>query len=223
VWIFSLALLEKDLGKAKNKPPFSAIFSKSRTINFLSAARLFLFGARDVWFVVALPVFLASHLGWDHWSISSFIGFWIIGYGIVQSIAPIITRTQSGKLPDGKTALSWALVLALIPALIALALMNDFNPTGSLMAGLTVFGVLFAINSSLHSYLIVSYANEDGVSLDIGFYYMANAMGRLIGTVLSGWLFQVAGLEACLWVSSAFIAIAALMSLALPKHAPMAA
>jgi predicted MFS family arabinose efflux permease len=223
VWIFSLALLEKDLGKAKNKPPFSAIFSKSRTINFLSAARLFLFGARDVWFVVALPVFLASHLGWDHWSISSFIGFWIIGYGIVQSIAPIITRTQSGKLPDGKTALSWALVLALIPALIALALMNDFNPTGSLMAGLTVFGVLFAINSSLHSYLIVSYANQDGVSLDIGFYYMANAMGRLIGTVLSGWLFQVAGLEACLWVSSAFIAIAALMSLALPKHAPMAA
>jgi predicted MFS family arabinose efflux permease len=223
VWIFSLALLEKDLGKAKNKPPFSAIFSKSRTINFLSAARLFLFGARDVWFVVALPVFLASHLGWDHWSISSFIGFWIIGYGIVQSIAPIITRTQSGKLPDGKTALSWALVLAFIPAIIALALMNDFNPTWSLMAGLTVFGVLFAINSSLHSYLIVSYANEDGVSLDIGFYYMANAMGRLIGTVLSGWLFQVAGLEACLWVSSAFIAIAALMSLALPKHAPMAA
>jgi predicted MFS family arabinose efflux permease len=223
VWIFSLVLLEKDLGKAKNKPPFSAIFSKSRTINFLSAARLFLFGARDVWFVVALPVFLASHLGWDHWSISSFIGFWIIGYGIVQSIAPIITRTQSGKLPDGKTALSWALVLAFIPAIIALALMNDFNPTWSLMAGLTVFGVLFAINSSLHSYLIVSYANEDGVSLDIGFYYMANAMGRLIGTVLSGWLFQVAGLEACLWVSSAFIAIAALMSLALPKHAPMAA
>ena len=223
VWIFSLVLLEKDLGKAKNKPPFSAIFSKSRTINFLSAARLFLFGARDVWFVVALPVFLASHLGWDHWSISSFIGFWIIGYGIVQSIAPIITRTQSGKLPDGKTALSWALVLAFIPAIIALALMNDFNPTGSLMAGLTVFGVLFAINSSLHSYLIVSYANEDGVSLDIGFYYMANAMGRLIGTVLSGWLFQVAGLEACLWVSSAFIAIAALMSLALPKHGPMAA
>ena len=223
VWIFSLVLLEKDLGKAKNKPPFSAIFSKSRTINFLSAARLFLFGARDVWFVVALPVFLASHLGWDHWSISGFIGFWIIGYGIVQSIAPIITRTQSGKLPDGKTALSWALVLAFIPAIIALALMNDFNPTWSLMAGLTVFGVLFAINSSLHSYLIVSYANEDGVSLDIGFYYMANAMGRLIGTVLSGWLFQVAGLEACLWVSSAFIAIAALMSLALPKHGPMAA
>jgi len=223
VWIFSLTMLEKDLGKAKNKPPFSAIFSKSRSINFLSAARLFLFGARDVWFVVALPVFLASHLGWDHWSISSFIGFWIIGYGIVQSIAPIITRARSGKLPDGKTALSWALVLAFIPAIIALALMNDFNPTWSLMAGLTVFGVLFAINSSLHSYLIVSYANEDGVSLDIGFYYMANALGRLIGTVLSGWLFQVAGLEACLWVSSAFIAIAALMSLALPKHAPKSA
>jgi predicted MFS family arabinose efflux permease len=213
-------MLERDLGKAKNKPKFSAIFSKSRTINFLSAARLFLFGARDVWFVVALPVFLASNLGWDHWTVSGFIALWIVGYGIVQSIAPIITRTRSGKLPDGKAALSWALALAIIPALIAIALMNDLNPTSSLIGGLTIFGVLFAINSSLHSYLIVSYANEDGVSLDIGFYYMANALGRLIGTILSGWLFQIAGLEACLWVSSAFITIAALMSLALPKHQP---
>jgi predicted MFS family arabinose efflux permease len=220
VWILSLMMLERDLGKAKNKPKFSAIFSKSRTINFLSAARLFLFGARDVWFVVALPVFLASNLGWDHWTVSGFIALWIVGYGIVQSIAPIITRTRSGKLPDGKAALSWALALAIIPALIAIALMNDLNPTSSLIGGLTIFGVLFAINSSLHSYLIVSYANEDGVSLDIGFYYMANALGRLIGTILSGWLFQIAGLEACLWVSSAFITIAALMSLALPKHQP---
>jgi predicted MFS family arabinose efflux permease len=217
VWISSLVMLERNLGKAKNKPKFSAIFSNSRAINFLSAARLFLFGAQDVWFVVALPVFLASNLGWDHWSVSGFIAFWIIGYGIVQSIAPIITRTRSGKLPDGKAALFWALALAFIPALVALALMNDLNPTWSLMGGLTIFGVLFAINSSLHSYLIVSYANEDGVSLDIGFYYMANALGRLIGTILSGWLFQMAGLEACLWVSSSFIMIAALMSLALPK------
>ena len=223
VWIFSVMMLKKDLGKAKNKPKFSTIFSKSRTINFLSASRLFLFGARDVWFVVALPVFLASHLGWDHWSVSGFIASWIIGYGIVQSIAPIITRTRSGKLPDGKMAFTWALALAFIPAIIAFALMHDFNPVWSLIGGLMLFGVLFAINSSLHSYLIVSYANEDGVSLDIGFYYMANAMGRLIGTVLSGWLFQVAGLEACLWVSSAFITVAALMSLALPKHKSEAA
>lgn len=223
VWIFSLIMLQRDLGKAKNKPKISTIFSKSRTINFLSAARLFLFGARDVWFVVALPVFLASHLGWDHWMVSTFIALWIIGYGFVQSIAPIITRTRSGKLPDGKSAFIWALALAFIPAIIAFALMNDVNPVWSLMVGLMIFGVLFAINSSLHSYLIVSYANEDGASLDIGFYYMANALGRLIGTVLSGWLFQVAGLEACLWVSSAFITIAALMSLALPKHTSEAA
>ena len=120
-------------------------------------------------------------------------------------------------------AFTWALALAFIPAIIAFALMHDFNPVWSLIGGLMLFGVLFAINSSLHSYLIVSYANEDGVSLDIGFYYMANAMGRLIGTVLSGWLFQVAGLEACLWVSSAFITVAALMSLALPKHKSEAA
>ena len=149
---------------------------------------------------------------------SGFIALWIIGYGIVQSFAPVFTGKRSGKLPDGKTAFSWALALAFIPALIALALLNDFNPVVTLISGLMIFGALFAINSSLHSYLIVSYANEDGVSLDVGFYYMANAMGRLIGTLLSGWLFQVAGLEMCLWVSSVFISLAALLSIALPKH-----
>ena len=218
VWVCSLMMLERDLGKAKNKLQFSTIFSKSRAINFLSAARLFLFAARDVWFVVALPVFLANNLGWDHWSVSGFIAFWVIGYGIVQSIAPMITGTRSDRLPDGKMTFFWTLVLAFIPAIIAFALMNDFNSNLILMIGLTFFGFLFAINSSLHSYLIVSYANEDGVSLDIGFYYMANALGRLIGTVLSGWLFQVVGLEACLWVSSTFITIATLMSFALPKQ-----
>lgn len=218
VWVFSLMMLKKDLGKAVNKPKFSTIFSKSRSVNYLSAARLFLFGARDVWFVVALPVFLASNLGWDHWSVSGFIALWIIGYGIVQSIAPIFTGMRSGKLPDGKAAFTWALVLAFIPAMIAFALTNDFDPAWSIIGGLMIFGALFAINSSLHSYLIVSYANDDGVSLDVGFYYMANALGRLIGTVLSGWLFQVAGLEACLWVSAVFISMAALISLALPKH-----
>jgi predicted MFS family arabinose efflux permease len=218
VWVFSIVMLKKDLGKAKSKPKFTAIFSKSRAINYLSAARLFLFGARDVWFVVALPVFLSSNLGWDHVSVSGFIALWIIGYGLVQSIAPVFTGKRSGKLPDGKTAFSWATALALIPAIIAIGLLNDYNIYWTLIGGLMVFGVLFAINSSLHSYLIVSYASEDGVSLDVGFYYMANASGRLIGTVLSGWLYQISGLEACLWVSTAFIILAALLSMALPKH-----
>jgi len=217
VWLFSLFALKKDLGKTKSKPKFTAIFSKSYEINHLSAARLFLFGARDVWFVVALPLYLASHLNWDTWQVSGFLAAWIIGYGLVQSIAPVITGIKSGKIPDGKSAYRWAAALAFIPASIAFGLFYNVYPTITLLIGLLIFGVLFAINSALHSYLILSYANEDGVSLDVGFYYMANAGGRLLGTVLSGGLYQVAGLEACLGVSAGFIAVAALISRRLPS------
>ncbi|TNJ34316.1 organoarsenical effux MFS transporter ArsJ [Arenimonas terrae] len=218
VWLLSLVLLRRDLGKAKNKPKFSQMLSKSRAVNLLSAARLFLFGARDVWFVVALPVFLATSLGWDFWRIGGFLAAWLIGYGAVQSVAPWVTGRRSSKVPDGRAAFAWAAVLAVVPA--AMALLLGLEPQTVLVAGLAVFGVLFAVNSSLHSYLIVSYAAEDGVSLDVGFYYMANAMGRLLGTVLSGWVFQAAGLAACLWVSAGFIVVAALVSMALPRHLP---
>lgn len=219
VWLFSVLSLKRDLGRAKHKPKFREIFSKSPAINALSAARMFLFGARDVWFVVALPVYLASRLGWDHGWVGSFLALWVIGYGLVQGLAPRLTGRQRGQVPDGRHALGWALPLALVPWAIALALQAGLYPAASLVAGLLVFGILFAINSSLHSYLIVSYAGADGVSLDVGFYYMANAMGRLLGTVLSGWVYQQYGLEACLWVSGGFILLAALMSTRLPRHA----
>ena len=218
VWIFSLISLKKDMGKAKNKPKFTEIFSKSKAINYLSAARMFLFGSRDVWFVVALPVYLASTFGWDHWSVGGFLATWVIGYGFVQGIAPKITGTKSGQSPDGRHALVWALLLSVIPVVIALSLTYNWYAETTLLVGLLIFGALFAVNSSLHSYLIVSYAGEDGVSLDVGFYYMANAMGRLIGTILSGWLFQDYGLAVCLWVSALFIALTALISVKLPKH-----
>jgi predicted MFS family arabinose efflux permease len=218
VWISSLFLLKHDLGKAKNKPKFRELFSKSRAINYLSAARLFLFGSRDVWFVVALPVYLASVLQWDHWSVGGFLALWVIGYGIVQAYAPHLTGKHQGKVPDGRTALAWAGALTVVPALIALALHLDVYPLIGLFGGLLLFGALFAVNSSLHSYLIVSYATDDGVSLDVGFYYMANAMGRLLGTVLSGWLYQAYGLPACLWVSAAFLGLTALISVFLPAH-----
>ncbi|WP_150305052.1 organoarsenical effux MFS transporter ArsJ [Pseudomonas saliphila] len=221
VWISSLVLLKKDLGRAKAKPKFKDILSKSRAINVLSAARMFLFGARDVWFVVALPVYLASTFGWDHWRVGGFLAAWVIGYGIVQSFAPLITGKARGHVPDGRAALVWALLLAGLPAAIALGLGAELPAQWVLLGGLMLFGVLFAVNSSLHSYLIVSYAKEDGVSLDVGFYYMSNAMGRLIGTVLSGWVFQAYGLEACLWVSSVFVLLAALISIALPRHVPV--
>ncbi|MGP0174595.1 organoarsenical effux MFS transporter ArsJ [Pseudomonas sp. NCHU5208] len=218
IWLASLVLLKKDLGKAKAKPKFRDLLSKSRAINILSAARLFLFGARDVWFVVALPVYLSSVFGWDFWLVGGFLAAWVIGYGMVQSFAPHLTGKRSGRVPDGRAAFIWAALLAGLPALIALGLGVGGAAQVVLLGGLMLFGVLFAINSSLHSYLIVSYAKEDGVSLDVGFYYMSNALGRLIGTLLSGWVYQAHGLEACLWLSSAFVLTAALISVALPRH-----
>ncbi|USD32414.1 MULTISPECIES: organoarsenical effux MFS transporter ArsJ [Vibrio] len=217
VLIGSLIGLESDLGKAKNKPKFSQIFSKSSSINILSAARMFLFGARDVWFVVALPIYLGSVFGWDHLWVGGFLATWVIAYGFVQGFAPKITGKAQGNVPDGSAALMWAGLLAVITAGIAYAVQIGWQPQLVIVVGLLIFGAVFAVNSSLHSYLIVSYAKGDGVSLDVGFYYMANAMGRLIGTVLSGWIFQVAGLAACLWVSFAFLALTTLISIKLPK------
>jgi len=222
VWLLSLILLKQDLGKAKNKPKFRDIFSKSPAINILSAARMFLFGARDVWFVVALPVFLSQSLGWNHSQTGGFLALWVIGYGMVQALAPRITGKASGKVPDGNAATLWAATLTLLPGMIAVGLMFELDPATVLIIGLMVFGAVFAINSSLHSYLIVSYAGSDGVSLDVGFYYMSNAMGRLLGTVLSGWVFQLAGqgssgLQACLWVSLGFLLLATLISVKLPR------
>ncbi|WP_374382315.1 organoarsenical effux MFS transporter ArsJ [Pseudomonas fluvialis] len=219
IWLGSLVLLKKDLGKARAKPKFRDLLSKSRAINILSAARLFLFGARDVWFVVALPVYLSTVFGWDFWMVGGFLAAWVIGYGIVQSFAPRITGKQRGQLPDGRAAFVWAALLAGLPALIALGLGTGWPAQWVLLGGLLLFGVLFAVNSSLHSYLIVSYAKEDGVSLDVGFYYMSNALGRLMGTLLSGWLYQQYGLTTCLWWSSLFVLLAALCSLGLPRRA----
>ncbi|MFZ6046719.1 organoarsenical effux MFS transporter ArsJ [Pseudomonas sp. CR3202] len=218
IWLSSLFLLKKDLGKARIKPKFRDILSKSRAINILSAARLFLFGARDVWFVVALPVYLSTAFGWDFWQVGGFLAAWIIGYGIVQSLAPAITGKQRGHVPDGRAAFAWAALLAGLPAAIAVGLAAGWPAQATLLGGLLLFGALFAVNSSLHSYLIVSYAKEDGVSLDVGFYYMSNALGRLIGTLLSGWIFQAYGLEACLWTSTVFVVVAAVFSAALPAH-----
>ena len=223
IWLASVMLLKQDLGKAKNKPKFNELFSKSRAINILSAARLFLFGARDIWFVVALPVFLSSQLQWDFWWVGGFLASWVIGYGIVQSAAPALLRNKTDAAPTGAAALIWAIILALVTAGLALAISIDLAVTSALMIGLILFGIVFAINSSVHSYLIVSYAKDDGVSLDVGFYYMANALGRLIGTLLSGWIYQSAGLVACLWVSAMFITFTACISLALPRqHQPKA-
>ncbi|WP_413285575.1 organoarsenical effux MFS transporter ArsJ [Vibrio sp. MA40-2] len=217
VLIGSLLSLESDIGKAKTKPKFKQIFSKSPSINILSAARMFLFGARDVWFVVALPVYLGSVFGWDHLWVGGFLALWVIAYGVVQALAPKITGKAQGKVPDGSAAVVWVGLLTVITGIVAYGVQIEWRPELVIIVGLLAFGAVFAVNSSLHSYLIVSYAKGDGVSLDVGFYYMANAMGRLIGTILSGWVFQVAGLSACLWVSFVFLALTTFISIYLPK------
>ncbi|RJG47734.1 organoarsenical effux MFS transporter ArsJ [Motilimonas pumila] len=218
VWLFSIVSLKQDIGKAKNKPKFKDIFSKSRAINVLSGARMCLFAARDVWFVIAVPVYMASEFGWSHTLVGSFMAAWVIGYGIVQAQAPKITGKQSGQPPSQYAALIWAAVLACVTLLLTLALNSPLPNLYVLPLGLLVFGAVFAVNSSLHSYLIVSFAKEDGVSLDVGFYYMANAMGRLIGTVLSGWVYQIYGLSACLWIAFILLIITCAISILLSKH-----
>ena len=218
VWLLSLLLLRQELGVMKNRPKFHEIFSKSSAVNWLSLARFFLFGARDVWFVVALPVFLHQTLGWDFWQVGGYLAAWIIIYGFIQAVAPKLTGKN--KTPEAVRAqlVIFGGLLALIPVGIALALTRDFSVVYVVTIGLLLFALLFALNSALHSFLIVRFARADGASLDIGFYYMANAGGRLAGTVASGALFQVFGLDACLWVSALMIAFASITALSLPQE-----
>jgi predicted MFS family arabinose efflux permease len=211
VLLFSLPLLDRTTGIAKQRSKFTQLFSKSAAINRLSAARFFLFGSRDIWFVVALPLFLQTELGWSYMQVGSLLAVWIIGYGIVQTLAPKITAAS------GKSAFQWVAAICLLPALIAGGLLLGWSAEILIVAGLLIFGTLFAINSSVHSYLIVSYARDDGASLDVGFYYMANAAGRLVSTLLSGLIYQYYGLAACLIGSSILLLAAAAISRKLPR------
>ena len=211
-------LLDEDIGKSKKKPPLRSILSKSTAINRLAAARFSLFASRDIWFVVALPVFLSEVFDWSFEGIGAFLAAWVIGYGIIQSIAPrILRRSSSTPTAEIGAARTWALVLTGVSATIAVAVAFDIATTFAVVGGLIVFGVVFALNSSLHSYLILAYADGDDVSLDVGFYYSANATGRLVGTLLSGTLYLWGGLEAALWGSTAFLAITWLLTLRLPR------
>ena len=207
-----LSLLFLKPQKTSYKPKFSESLSKSRDINLLSGARFFLFGSRDIWFVIALPVFLQSQLQWTHLQVGSFMACWVIGYGLVQALAPKITSNYQQQTPTGSELTSWVAKLTFIPALIAAGLIYGLDPAIILIAGLLTYGVVFAINSSIHSFLIVAFSKRDSVSTDVGFYYMANAAGRLSGTLLSGLIYQQQGLVACLAVSSAMVIISTILS-----------
>jgi hypothetical protein len=215
--------LPRDIGRAKEKVGFGGMFSMTPAVNVLSAARFFLFGARDVWFVVGLPVFLYDQLGWNFAQVGGFLAAWVISYGFVQASAPMFTGTRGKKRsPTGRAAVFWTFTLSTIPALMALGFSRGLNPRALIVAGLAIFGFVFAINSAVHSYLILSYSDGDKVALNVGFYYMANAGGRLAGTVLSGWLFQVANLPGCLWASAAMALTAGLISFRLPRRSALA-
>lgn len=212
-----LFLLPSDIGRAKSKVPFKSILAKNKAINLLSTARFFLFGARDVWFVVALPVFLYETLGWSFMEVGGFMAAWVIGYGAVQAAAPmVVRRSRGGAAAEVVAARLWGWGLASLPVAIAAALQLGLDPAASIIVGLALFGVAFAVNSSVHSYLILAYSERDNTALDVGFYYMANAGGRLLGTLLSGLIYQAAGLEGSLLGAGAMVAVAAALAMLLP-------
>ena len=213
-------MLNEDIGRSKKQTPLRSILSKSDAINRLSLARFFLFASRDIWFVVALPIYLHDKLGWSFYGVGGFLAIWVIGYGMIQSIAPRLLRGGD----EITAAQQWSFVLGIVTALIAAAVGvrvgGDTGTSVAIVGGLLVFGAVFALNSSLHSYLILVYSDDDDVSIDVGFYYSANAAGRLVGTLLSGLLYLWGGLTVALWGAAAFVAITWLLTLRLPAIPP---
>ena len=212
VLLAGATLLPSQLGKAKASRSMRELFAKSRGVNLLAAARVFLFGARDIWFVVGLPVFLYA-AGWRFAEVGAFLAAWTIAYGGLQATAPrLVTRSADGLSREVPAARLWAglLLAVLLPRLGAGA--ADVVVVGAL----SLFALPFAVNSSLHSYLILAYAGSEKAAEDVGFYYAANALGRLVGILLSGALYQAGGLMACLLGSGAMLAACWLVTFLLP-------
>lgn len=210
----SLLLLSEDIGKSSRTPTLRSVLSPSAAVNRLSAARFFLFASRDIWFVVAIPIFLADVLDWSSERIGAFLAGWVIVYGAVQTIAPRLVALSAHVV---NAARGWVAALGAVSAAIAALVTVDANTTLVVVGGLFVFGFVFAVNSSLHSYLILAYNERDEVSMDVGFYYSANAFGRLVGTLLSGALYLWGELTLVLWVSTVFVVAAGALTLRLPE------
>ena len=213
--------LPRAMGKAKASASARELFGKSKGVNLLAAARIVLFGARDVWFVVGVPVFLYAN-GWTFTMVGGFMALWTIFYGVIQAAAPaVVKRSTDGLSAEVPAARLWSALLAITPALIVSALAFDVSlgPDIILVVGLCIFGAAFAINSSVHSYLILAYAGSVKAAEDVGFYYAANAAGRFGGTLLSGLLYQWGGITACLTGSAIMLATCFLVTLLLPTKA----
>jgi len=213
--------LPRLMGQRKASGSAKEFFAKGSALNLLSAGRVFLFGARDVWFVVGVPVFLYSQ-GWTFTMVGGFMAAWTIGYGLVQAAAPgLVKKSPDGLSAEVPAARVWTGVLTLVPLLLAaLVVMAPLEPAVMawlVVAGLVLFGFVFAVNSSVHSYLVLAYAGSEKAAEDVGFYYAANAVGRFAGTLLSGLLYQWAGLLACLVGSGLMLLACFLLTIALPK------
>lgn len=218
IFVLGLTLLPRQLGKAKSSKTIRELFGKSRGVNLLAAARIFMFGARDVWFVVGLPVFLYAY-GWKFLQVGGFLAAWTVVYGGIQAIAPsLVSRSDDGLSREVPAARLWAIILAAVPIALALLMQvaNLPRPDLVLVIGLALFGLPFAVNSSLHSYLILAYAGSEKAAEDVGFYYAANAVGRLLGITLSGLLYQWAGIEGCLIGSATMLVLCWIITLILP-------
>jgi predicted MFS family arabinose efflux permease len=210
--------LPRQLARAKASKSFKELFAKTRAINLMAAARVFLFGSRDVWFVVGLPVFLYG-FGWKYMEVAGFVAIWTIAYGAVQALAPsVVTRSRDGLSREVPAARAWGTALTVIPAVLAILLSTPgtVRPDIMLVIGLLVFGFVFAVISSAHSYLILAYAGSEKAAEDVGFYYAANAAGRLFGILLSGLLTQAGGMQACLWGSAVMLALCLAITFMLP-------
>ena len=209
------------MGRKKASRSVRELFAKSPGINVLAAARVVLFGARDVWFVVGVPVFLYS-AGWTFTMVGTFLAVWTIAYGLVQALAPqIVRRSTDGLSREVPAARSWSAALAVIPSALAAAVWLEApNLEWVVVGGLGLFGFAFAVNSSVHSYLVLAYAGSEKAAEDVGFYYAANALGRFIGTLLSGLLYQWGGLLYALVGSAVMLVLCWLVTLALPLERP---
>ena len=212
-----VSTLPKMMGKSKASKSAKELFAKNAGINGLAAARVVLFGARDVWFVVGVPVFLYS-VGWNFTMVGGFLAAWTIGYGLVQALAPsIVRRSADGLSTEVPAARLWSALLTLVPVALAVAVALDVpHLEWVVVAGLGVFGFAFAVNSSVHSYLVLAYAGSEKAAEDVGFYYAANALGRFFGTLMSGLLYQWGGLLYALLGSAAMLLICWVFTLSLP-------
>ena len=220
IFMAGLVALPRHLGKAKSSKSMREFFAKSRGVNLLAAARIFMFGAREVWFMVGVPVFLYAS-GWKFLEVGGYLAAWTIAYGIVQAIAPaLVARSIDGLSKEVRHARLWAAILFAVPVILALLLRDPdlWHPDLVLVTGLAIFGVPFAVNSSLHSYLILAYAGSEKAAEDVGFYYAANAAGRLLGILLSGALYQAGGIVACLTGSSVMLFLCWGITFLLPLH-----